>query len=60
MEISDPALLGAYRKQLRVAVDAGHDPGLVFMGWLQQPGISRDDLIDELKAVEQPVLRLRG
>jgi hypothetical protein len=44
---SDPELLDAYRKQLRGP--AG--PLLTFMAWRGQSGITRDDLIDEMRTV---------
>lgn len=47
--MSDPALLEAYRKQLRAGFAS---PRLIFMLWQEQPGIDREDLIDELKKVQ--------
>ena len=49
---SDPALLGAFRKQLRAVLDSGD--AMAFLGlwfaWKDQPGIERDDLVDVIKA----------
>jgi hypothetical protein len=45
--ISDPALLDAYRKQL-----AHMEPGLVYLAWQGQAGITPDDLLDEFKRAD--------
>jgi hypothetical protein len=49
---SDPALLEAFRKQLRTAIRSGN-PGAflgLWMAWKDQGGVDRDDLIDAMKA----------
>jgi hypothetical protein len=44
---SDPDLLDAYRKQL-----AHMDPGVIYLAWKGQPGITEDDLLDEFKRAD--------
>lgn len=48
---SDPALLEAFRRQLRIVMASG-DP-MAYLGlwaaWKDQAGIDRDDLIDAMK-----------
>lgn len=44
---SDPVLLDAYRKQL-----AHMEPGLVYLAWQGQAGITPDDLLDEFKRAD--------
>lgn len=48
---SDPALLGAFRKQVRTVL--GRGDVMAFLGlwiaWKDQPGIDRDDLADVLR-----------
>jgi len=46
---SDPALLDAYRKQL-----AHMEPGIVFLAWQGQEGITPDDLLDEFRRAVTP------
>lgn len=48
---SDPALLDAYRKQL-----ACMEPGLVYLAWQGQEGITPDDLLDEFKRADASVI----
>jgi len=49
---SDPALLGAFRKQLAMVLAS--ENAMAFLGlwaaWKDQPGVNRDDLIDIIKA----------
>lgn len=42
-------LLDAYRKQIRHAIKHGIPPAAVLFMWLDEPGVTRDDLIDALK-----------
>lgn len=48
--MSDPELLDAYRKQLRSGLMS---PEAVLLMWWGQPGVDRDDLIDEAKKAEK-------
>ena len=51
MNVSDPALLGAFRKQAKTVLDSGNY--MAFLGlwtaWKDQAGINRDDLVDVIK-----------
>lgn len=50
--VSDPVLAEAFRRQARAVLDSGNE--LAFLGlwlaWESQSGVSRDDLVDILKA----------
>jgi hypothetical protein len=48
---SDPALLAAYRKQLTSLAGGPGSPELVFMAWVLDGQVDRDDLIDVYKEV---------
>jgi hypothetical protein len=47
--MSDPGLLGAFRKQVRTMIAAGREPEMLLLIWDGEPGTTRDELIDILK-----------
>lgn len=48
---SDPALIGAFRKQARTVLASGDADALLglWIAWKDQDGTDRDDLVDVLK-----------
>ena len=50
--MSDPDLIGAFRKQLRTILASGNGDTLLglWLAWKDQDGVNRDDLVDVIKA----------
>jgi hypothetical protein len=48
---SDPALIGAFRKQVRTVLASGNADAFLglWIAWKDQDGVNQDDLVDALK-----------